>query len=584
MRHPRLVAFAVGCLVASALVAPAQAAPATTYNSLAAAFDNVGIATGKAPQAADLDGHGYSLSAEDLVAAGWQPGAAVTVAGTTLTWPRAAAGQLDNVVAAGQTITLRGSGTALALVVTGTNGDATGSGTINYADGSHAAYQVTAPDWVSGVNDTKTLTMPHRNSPTGATFTDTKLYTVLAPTDPNRTVRSVTLPTASGGQLHVFAIALRAATSAWAGTWSTAIDDGLVNGPWTDRTLRMVEHTSIGGTHTRIRLDNAFGRAPVTIGHATIAVQATGSASTAAPRTLTFGGRRTVTIPAGGQVMSDSLRFDVPADTSLLVSLYLPGPVLLASQHSLGMQDMYSSADYSGDRTGDVTTFPNMYTFGFWTLLSGIDVTSSAGTVVALGDSITDGYGSTQNGNDRWPNDLARRLLNRTPAYGVANEGISGNKVVSDGFNGDPGSGGAGVRALARLDRDVFSQSGVRTVIVMEGINDLKAGTPPDQVIDGLRQIAMQAHGYGLRVVAATITAFKGWREYTDAYEANRQQVNAFIRDSGGVFDSVVDFDQVTRDPADPQQLLAAYDVGDHLHPNATGYHAMADAIDLSTL
>ena len=583
MRPARLAVLAVGFLAASVTAVPGQATPGT-YSSLAAAFDNVGIATGRDPGAGDLDGQGHSLSAEDLTAAGWTPGAGVTVDGAKLTWPNAAPGRADNAVAAGQAITLRGSGTALALIVAATNGDATGEGTINYADGSHAVYQVDAPDWVSGVNDTKTLTLPHWNTPSGAAFVNTKLYPVLAPINPSRTVRSVTLPTTTGGQLHVFALALRAPTTGWAGTWSAAVDDGLVNGPWTDRTLRMVEHTSVGGTHARIRLDNAFGRAPVTIGHATVAVQAGGSSSTATPRTLTFSGRRAVTIPAGGQAVSDSLAFDVPADTSLLISLYLPGPVQLASQHSLGMQDMYSSADYSGDRTSDVTTFPNMYTFGFWTLLSGIDVTSSAGTVVALGDSITDGVGSTYNGNDRWPNDLARRLLSRTPAYGVVDEGISANRIVTDLFTGDPGTGGGGIRALARLDRDVFSQSGVRSVVVLEGINDLKAGTPPDQVIDGLKQIATQAHAYGLRVVVATITAFKGWREYTPAYEANRQQVNAFIRGNGGAFDAVVDFDQVTRDPADPQQLAAAYDDGDHLHPNATGYHAMADAIDLSTL
>jgi lysophospholipase L1-like esterase len=557
---------------------------AADYPSLAAAFDNVGIATGRDPQAADIDGQGHSLSAEDLAAAGWTPGTHVTVAGTTLAWPSAAAGRRDNVVADGQTITVHGKGTAVALLVAATNGDASGSGAITYSDGSHAVYDVSAPDWVSGANDTKTLTLPHWNTPTGTDFVNTKLYTVLAPIDPKRTVRSITLPTTTGGALHVFALALRPATSGWAGTWSAAIDDGLVNGPWTDRTLRMVEHTSVGGTQTRIRLDNAFGRAPVTIGHATIAVEASGSAATATPRTLTFNGHRSVTIPAGGQAVSDAVGFAVPADTNLLVSLYLPGPVQLAADHSLGMQDMYSSADYSGDHTADVGTFPNKYTFGFWTLLSGIDVTAPAGSVVTLGDSITDGVGSTYNGNDRWPNDLARRLLGRTPAYGVADEGISANRIVTDLFTGDPGTGGGGIRALARLDRDVFSQTGVRSVVVLEGINDLKAGTPPEQVIDGLRQIAQQAHGYGLRVVVATITAFKGWSEYTPQYEANRQQVNAFIRNNGGVFDATVDFDAVTRDPADPQQLLAAYDSGDHLHPGPAGYHAMADAIDLSTL
>jgi hypothetical protein len=278
LRRVSLTAVAAGCLLASAAnTAPVAAeAPAKVYDSLAAAFDNVGIATGIEPAAGDLDGSGHSLSAEDLAAAGWAPGTAVTVADAALTWPKVAPGHLDNAVAAGQTITLRATGAALSLLVTATNGTATGAGTINYADGGSAAYQVSSPDWVSGANDIKTLTLPHWNTPAGTQFVNTKLYTVSVPVDPQRAVRSVTLPTVSGGQLHVFAISVRAETPGWAGTWSAAIDDGLVNGPWTDRTLRMVEHTSIGGTNIRIRLDNAFAREPVTIGHATVAVQASG--------------------------------------------------------------------------------------------------------------------------------------------------------------------------------------------------------------------------------------------------------------------------------------------------------------------
>ena len=174
-------------------------------------------------------------------------------------------------------------------------------------------------------------------------------------------------------------------------------------------------------------------------------------------------------------------RFTVPADANLLVSVWFPGTVQLAAEHSLGMQDMYSSADNAGDQTGDVSNFPVSNDFGFWTVLSGIDVVPArpVGTVVAFGDSITDGYGSDVDGNDRWPNDLARRLLAQqvTAPLGVVDEGISANMVVNDHFTGVYGTGTGGISGVARLDRDLVSQSGARSVLVLEGINDVKAGT-----------------------------------------------------------------------------------------------------------
>jgi lysophospholipase L1-like esterase len=388
--------------------------------------------------------------------------------------------------------------------------------------------------------------------------------------------------------MHVFALAVRPTAPAWSGTWAAAVDDGLVNGPWTNRTLRMVEHSSVGGSTARIRLDNAFGTAPAVIGHATIAVQSSASSATATPVTLTFGGNRAGIVPAGGQLVSDPVGFALPPDANLLVSLFLPGPVQLASYHSLGEQDMYSTADQAGDHTADVANYPVNNTFGFWTLLSGVDVVpaSAPGTVVAFGDSITDGVGSTYDGNNRWPNDLARRLLGQSqyPKLGVVDEGISGNRVAGDGFNGTSGSGTAGIAATNREDRDILAQTHAHTLIILEGVNDLKGGTGPSQVIAGLQQLAARAHAQGMRVVGGTITPFQGWSEWTSTYEANRQTVNNFIRNSGGAFDTVVDFDAVVRDPSNSAALLAAYDSGDHLHPSSAGYQAMANAIDLSKL
>lgn len=600
-RRPRHRSVVAGGALAAALAiggltaVPAHAATGAVrlYHGLSAAYDNVGISAASAPSTADIDGSGDSLDADDLTAAGWTPGTAVTVDGAALRLPDAAAGKPDNVVAAGQRIAVGGSGTALSFLTASTDGASAGSGVITYANGSTQTYQLSVPDWIEGPTDTMTVSLPHWNTPDGPQqIGGARLYTVSVPLVPGRRVRSVTLPAAGGTgapALHVFSLAVRPSTGAWTGTWSAAMDDGLVPGPWTNRTLRMVEHTSIGGHDVRIRLDNDFAPSPVDIGHVTIAVEGSGAAATATPRTLRFAGHEGVRIPAGGQAVSDPLGFTVPADTNLIVSLYLPGTVQLAPQHSLGEQTMYSTADNAGDQTADVADYPTSNTFGFWTILSGIDVLAphSGGAVVAFGDSITDGYNSTAGGNDRWPNDLARRLLSQStyPRMGVVDEGISANQVNGDLFNGVYGSGNGGIKALARLDRDMISQSNARTVLVLEGINDLdNAGAQSPAIIAGLEQIAATAHSYGLRVVVGTLTPTGGCGCHTAANEQVREQVNDFIRNNGGRFDGVVDFDAAVRDPSNPLQMLPAYDSGDHLHPDDAGYQAMANAIDLADL
>ena len=578
---------------------PATKAAATTATTIAAtalstAFDNIGISDNADTAAADLDGSGHSFSAEDLAAAGWSPGVQITLNATALTWPAVPAGQPDNVVADGQTIALTGSGSALTFLLAGTAADSAAAGTVAYADGTTQTFRLSVADWTTGPTDTMAVQLPSWNGPGGTLANPVRLYADTVALNAGETVASVTLPTVSAAPgpstaaMHVFALAIRPPGDGWTGTWAASVDDGLVSGPWTGRTLRMVEYSSAGGQVARIRLDNAFASVPVVIGHATIAVQKSGAVAAAAPVTLTFAGSQSTSIPAGGQAISDSAGFRLPADADLLVSIYLPGTVQLAAYHSLGLQDMYSTADGAGDQTGDVANFPAGNTFNFWTLLSGIDVLSVAapGAVVTLGDSITDGYMSTADANDRWPNYLSRRLQAQLqyPHYGVLNAGISSNKVLTDSFTGLAGSGNGGISALARLDRDVFAQSGVTTVIVLEGINDLKAGATAAQVIAGLEQIATDAHAWGLRVIVGTITPFEGYSGYTAAYEANRETVNSFIRANGGAFDGVVDFDAALRNPSNPLMLAPAYDSGDHLHPNNAGYQAMANAVDLSQL
>jgi lysophospholipase L1-like esterase len=297
-------------------------------------------------------------------------------------------------------------------------------------------------------------------------------------------------------------------------------------------------------------------------------------------RVATFAGRRSVTIPVGQDMVSDPVDLPIPADANLLVSVHTPADSGPATYHRSAFQANFLAQQ--GDRTADEPGTAYTVTLGSWYYVTGVDVLDApaAGSVVAFGDSLTDGTGSTSSANRRWPDLLAARL--RTlPAHlrlGVLNAGISGNRLLLEA--------GGGPSALARLDADALSRAGVRTMIVLEGINDIK-GTPeqrdPLAIEDAYRRIVARAHARGIRVVGATITPYGGYGAYTESREAVRLTVNAFIRNAE-LFDAVVDFDAVVRDPADPHRIRPAYDPGDHLHFNDTGMRALADGIDLGTL
>lgn len=583
-------AVVLGLLAAVAPVASAQASDTAGGGPLPLErhFDNRAVSDDARPGEADFDGSGASLSAQDLQAAGWTPGRSLTVQGARLTWPRRAAGEPDNVRADGQSVRVRGRGDALAFLVAGTGGTETGgtetsgTGTVRYADGTRSAYRLTASDWRTGPLATKAVALPHINTPGGQLTEKARLYVVTVPVARGREVSSVSLP--HNPALHVFSLSVRPLTADWTGSWAAASSGYTAVGPWTDRTLRLVVHTSAGGPRVRIRLDNTFAATPVRIGSATVAVQAEGAAARSAPVPLSFRGAEGTEIPAGAQALSDPLGFEVPANANLLVSFHLPETVTAAPVHRMAMQTSYVSEP--GDHAGDGSAAAYTSTITTWPLLTGVDVGGGPGSVVLLGDSITDGDKSTPDANRRWPDVLAGRLLgqNTVPRYGVLNHGISANRVVTDRYPGDGVSTDTGgVSALHRLDRDVLAQTSARTVVVFQGVNDVRWGTTADQVIAGLREIAARGHARGLRVLAATIAPCEGEARCTAAVDAERSAVNAWIR-GAEEFDGVLDFDAVLRDPEHPSRMLPAYDSGDHLHPGDAGLAALADSVDLRAL
>ncbi|MFK4691139.1 SGNH/GDSL hydrolase family protein [Streptomyces pristinaespiralis] len=399
----------------------------------------------------------------------------------------------------------------------------------------------------------------------------------------------------------------RGAGRAWTGTWATTPTAVPASDTteFENRTIRQTVRTSIGGDRVRVRLSNEFGDRPLVIGEARIARPAgSGPATRIDPRTdrpLTFGGRTSVTIPAGAPAVSDPLPMRVPAGSDLVVSVHLPERTPGSTVHAFAFQHNHVAAGNVTGRTDIVATA----TLDRWYFLTGVSVSSGrperSSAVVAFGDSITDGSDTDVNANHRWPDFLARRLGAAPGPYtvGVLNQGISGNRLLHDpnppaGSDAENFAAYFGQSALRRFDRDVAAQPGARHVIVLLGVNDLgHPGTvaPVSEtvsaadIIDGHRQIIARAHERGLKVHGGTVLPFKNdtFGFYSPRNEAARQAVNHWIRTSGE-YDGVIDFDKALRDPADPQRLLARYDSGDHLHPGDAGAEAMAAAVPLHLL
>ncbi len=379
----------------------------------------------------------------------------------------------------------------------------------------------------------------------------------------------------------------------WIATWGASqqipeAQNALPAADLTDVTVRQIVHVSAGGTALRVHLSNAFGTEPLHITSAHIARPLTADAAAIDPasdRALSFAGAGDVMIPAGAEFVSDPIPYPVSALSNLAVSFHLDAPPARETSHP---GSRATSWYVHGDAVA-AQNFSNPGKADHWFQLSEVDVASDPGaaSVVALGDSITDGHAATTNGNDRWTDVLAVRLQHAsgTKDVGVSNQGIGGNHLLTDGL---------GPNALARFDSDVLAPAGVRWVIVLEGVNDLGGLTrdgevSPErhaalvrQILAAYQQIIERVHAHGLRVFGATITPDAGSNYYHPGplSEADRTAVNTWIR-TPGHYDAVIDFDQVVRDPLHPDRLLPAYDSGDHLHPSPAGYRAMGDAVPL---
>jgi lysophospholipase L1-like esterase len=378
----------------------------------------------------------------------------------------------------------------------------------------------------------------------------------------------------------------------WVTTWHTAVVPRAAMPPqqgqgqpplnFNNQTLRQIVHVSLGGDRIRVVLSNAFGTEPLMVGAAGVALRQKDAVIAAgSSRPLTFDGRRSVSIPPGAVILSDPVALPVSALADVVVDVHIPGDTGARTSplttHGNARQTSYVST--TGNHVG-AAELPVASTTQSWFFLTSIEVaaTGPAGVIAGLGDSITEGNGSTPDTNGRWPDVLAKRLAARAgPTFGIANGGIGGNRVLSGGTP----------NALARFDRDVLAQPGVTHVIFTEGINDLRItaqnpnSIPLADLIAGHKQIIERARAHGLTIYGGTLVPYEGTQGWTKETDETRIALNNWIRTSKA-YDAVIDFDAAIRDPAQPSRILAKFDSGDHLHPNNAGYEAMAHAIDLA--
>jgi lysophospholipase L1-like esterase len=374
----------------------------------------------------------------------------------------------------------------------------------------------------------------------------------------------------------------------WSTTWGASETVPAADSPaFSNQTLRLIVHVSSGGNQVRIKLTNIFGSRPLSIGSASVALQESGASLVAdSNRALTFGGRSSIVIPTGAYVLSDSVPMSVLPQHDLTVSFFISGDSGPVSMHPLALQMSFVSTP--GDFVARDDGVPFQTAIHHWPYLAAVEVSRAddSRSIVAFGDSITDGYHSTADANHRWPDYLANRLAAAHRNIAVVNEGIGGNRLWHDAI---PGQLAFGPNGLSRFDRDAVTVTGASHIVVLLGINDIGQASPTrhpeeqvsaEEIIVGLKQFALRAHAHGIRIIGGTLVPYKGAADFSVQGEEKRERVNAWIR-TAKEFDGVIDFDAALRDPAMLTQIKAAYDSGDHLHPNDEGYKAMAAAVDL---
>jgi lysophospholipase L1-like esterase len=360
----------------------------------------------------------------------------------------------------------------------------------------------------------------------------------------------------------------------WTGTWAVAQMRDNAGKTFADRTLRQIVRISIGGKRVRLQISNHFGTQPLRVEDVHVALRRSGSSIVAlSDRQLRFHGSTKLVVPAGASAFSDPVSFEAPALTELAISMYLPGTLGPATFHGSAHQTSYAQA-------GDASSAPEMEnaeTSKSVYFLSSLDVEEPVirGTIVTLGGSITEGYNAADDTDHRWSDQLALRLVRQGLRIGVLNLGISGNRLLVDGF---------GESAESRFERDVLEQSNVRWVIFSDDpINDLDSRPSPsgEALIAALRRLIARTHERNIRFICSTLTPFEGAKAWTPSEEKEREKINSFIRSEGSGCDGLVDQDAATHDADHPTEYLAAYDYGDHLHPNDAGHRMIANSIDL---
>lgn len=377
----------------------------------------------------------------------------------------------------------------------------------------------------------------------------------------------------------------------WTTAWGTS-QQGLGATGISNTTVRMIARVTAAGDALRIRLDNTFGTAPLVVGRASVGQRIQGAQLAAgSSRPVSFGGAGSVTIPAGGSVTSDAVPLKVLAQQDLAVTLHIPGENVRPSQHTAAQVTSYAAANGSGDGSAEESAarFTATTTSMWW--LKAIEVlsASSTGTIVAFGDSITDGTCATSDAHDRWEDLLAVRLALDAANRGmpdvhkaVVNEGIGGNTVTRTGLQPPPDS----LPGIERLDRDVLSHPGVTHVVLFMGTNDVRREAPAAQIMAGVEDIAKRVKARGLKIVGATIIPrhnrppMEGNTGWDAAKTRIRREINQWIR-TRAPFDAVIDFDRMVQDPADADRLYPPFNCGDGIHPSPRGYYEMGRLVPL---